>query len=228
MLTRGSHACSRTKHVGLSCFAGRSSCGSASQRELCGIAARPSSARRASMGSTGEQGFDAVALALDSIQGFSADEREAVVEFLKIGRARVAAARTAPPAAVTVFAERVTFPARWDGLQVIPPPQTSLAARAAYRLRKLDLLFEWLDTLRRGATALGHYTRQGIRARIVQQEDGLRCPVCESFNGHEVTHGRDTVPPIHPGCRCVLMAVTAAPHDERIGPHARRRLRASF
>jgi hypothetical protein len=189
--------------------------------------------------------FDAVALALDSIQGFSNDERAAVVEFLKIGRARAAAARTAPAAAVTVLADRVftwpefdrwqaiftergTFPARWDGLQVVPAPQTSLAARAAYRLRKLDLLFEWLDTLRRGATALGHYTRQGKRARIVQQEDGLRCAVCESFNGHEVGHGGDTVPPIHPGCRCVLMAVTAAPHDERIGPHARRRLRASF
>ena len=189
--------------------------------------------------------FDAAALALGSIQGFSADEREAVVQFLKIGRVRVAAAREGPARAMTVLADRAftwpefdrwqgffaargAFPIRWDGLHVVPAPQTSPAARSAYRVRKLDLLFEWLDTLVRGAAALGHYTRQGRRARIVRQEDGQRCPVCESFNGHEVRHGRDTVPPIHPGCRCVLMAVTAVPHDERIGPHARHRLRASF
>jgi len=189
--------------------------------------------------------FDAVALALGSIQGFSDDEREAVVEFLKIGRARVAAGREGPAAPVTVLGDRVftwpefdrwqavfaargTFPVRWDGLREVPTPRTSPAVRAAYRLRKLDLLFEWLETLRRGAMALRHYTRQGVRARIVQQGDGLRCSVCESFNGREVKHGRDTVPPIHPGCRCVLMAVTAIPLDERLGPHARHRLRASL
>jgi hypothetical protein len=187
---------------------------------------------------------DAAVLALSSIEGFSDDEREAVVECLKTGRARVVAAREGPATAVTVLANRAftwpefdrwqaifaasgTFPARWDGLQVVPVPQTSRDARAAYGLRKLDLLFEWLDALTRGAAALGHYTRQGMRARIVRQEAGQRCPVCESFNGHEVRHRRDTMPPIHPGCRCVLMAVTAVPNYERIGTHARHRLRAS-
>jgi hypothetical protein len=114
------------------------------------------------------------------------------------------------------------------GLHEVPSPGTSPAANAAYRLRKVDLLLEWLDTLRRGATALHHYTRQGMRARIVQQGDGLRCPVCESFNGREVRDGRDTMPPIHPGCRCVLMAATAVPLDEQTGPRARHRLRAPF
>lgn len=186
---------------------------------------------------------DAATLALSSIEGFSDDERDAVVDCLKTGRARVVAERQGSATAVTVLAERAftwpefdrwqavfaacgTFPVRWDGLQVVPVPQTSPGARAAYGLRKLDLLFEWLDTLTRGAAALGHYTRQGMRARIVRQEDGQRCPVCESFNGHEVRHGRDTMPPIHPGCRCVLMAVAAVPYDERIGTHARHRLRA--
>src|SRR2546427_2187624 len=188
--------------------------------------------------------FSAVGSALDSIRGFSDEERGTVVEFLKVGRARVVAGGEGTTAVTVlgdrgftwpefdrwqrIFAASGTFPARWKGLHDAPSSRMSAAAITAYRLRKLDLLLEWLDTLRRGATALHHYTRQGIRARIVQQGDGLRCPVCESFNGHEVTHGRDTVPPIHPGCRCVLMAVTAAPHDERIGPHARRRLRASF
>ena len=187
---------------------------------------------------------DAAALALSSIEGFSDDERDTVVECLKTGRARVVAERQGSATAVTVLAERAftwpefdrwqavfaacgTFPARWDGLQVVPMPQTSPGARAAYGLRKLDLLFEWLDTLTRRATALGHYTRQGMRARIVRQGDGRRCPVCEPFNALEVTHGSDTMPPFHPGCRCVLMAVHAVPDYERIRAHGRLRSRAS-
>ena len=175
---------------------------------------------------------------LSGIQGLSVTEREAVAERLKNGRACAAAARdeSAPISAVPVdraftwpefdrwqaiFAASGTFPARWDGLQVVPVPQTSRDARAAYGLRKLDLLFEWLDALTRGAAALGHYTRQGMRARIVRQEAGQRCPVCESFNGHEVKHRRETMPPIHPGCRCVLVAMTEAPDQERSGTRHR-------
>lgn len=188
--------------------------------------------------------FDAVASALESIQGFSHDEREAVVEFLKVGRTRVAAGGEGATAVTAlgdrgftwpefdrwqaIFAASGTFPARWKDLHEVPSPRTSPATSAAYRLRKMDLLLEWLETLRRGAMALHHYTRQGRRARIVQQGDGLRCPVCESLNGREVRHGRDTMPPIHPGCRCVLMAVTVVPLDEQMGPRARQRLRAPF
>jgi len=186
--------------------------------------------------------FDAVAMALDSIQGFADDEREAVVEFLKVGRTRVAAPREGPPAVTVlgdrgftwpefdrwqaIFAASGTFPTRWKGLHEVPSSCTSPAASTAYRLRKLDLLLEWLDTLRRGATALHHYTRQGMRARIVQQGDGLRCPVCERLNGREVRKGSDAIPPIHPGCRCVLMAVPAATLEEQAGPRARHRLRS--
>lgn len=178
--------------------------------------------------------FDAVAMALDSIHGLSDDEREAVVEILKAGRTRVGGGDGPSPVAAlgdrgfawpefdrwqATFAASAAFPARWSGLHEVPSPGTSPAASVAYRLRKLELLLEWLDALRRGATALHHYTRQGIRARIVQQGDGLRCSACESFNGREVVHGMDIVPPIHPGCRCVLMAVTPVP---------RPRLRALF
>jgi hypothetical protein len=186
--------------------------------------------------------FDAVAMALDSIQGLSDDERAAVVELLKVGRTRLAAGGDGP-ATVTalgdrgfdwpefdrwqaIFAASGTFPARWKGLQEVPSSRTTTAVNAAYRLRKLDLLLEWLDTLRRGATALHHYTRQGVRARIVQQGDGLRCTVCESLNGLEVGRGSETLPPIHPGCRCVLMAVPAASLDEPTAPRARHRLRS--
>jgi hypothetical protein len=185
---------------------------------------------------------DALASALASIQGFSDAEREAVVELLKVGRFRVADGRAGAATAIgsrgftwpefdrwqAIFAASGTFPASWKGLHEDPSARTSPAASAAYRLRKVDFLLDWLDTLRRGATDLHHYTRQGMRARIVQQGDGLRCPVCESFNGREVERGRGTMPPIHPGCRCVLMAVTAAPFDEAMGPRARHRLRSSF
>jgi hypothetical protein len=186
--------------------------------------------------------FNAVDSALDSIQGFSHDERETVVEFLKVGRARVVAGGEGTTAVTVlgdrgftwpefdrwqrIFAASGTFPARWKGLHDAPSSRMSAAAITAYRLRKLDLLLEWLDTLRRGATALHHYTRQGIRARIVQQGDGLRCPVCESFNGHEVSLGSDFMPPIHPGCRCVLLAMTEVSLDEPMGLRTRQRVRS--
>jgi hypothetical protein len=168
--------------------------------------------------------FNEARLALGGIQGLSDNDRATVIEVLKIGRLRVPVAHSGGLRAAealaeyafswpefdrwqAVFAAGGTFPARWDGLQVVPAPQTLPATRAAYRLRKWELLLEWLDRLTREAAAFGHYTRQGRRARIVRQEDGRRCPVCDPFNGHEVRHEGDTMPPLHPGCRCVLMAV---------------------
>ena len=164
-----------------------------------------------------------------------------MVEFLKIGRTRVAAHDGATTVTVlgergftwpefdrwqAIFAAGGMFPSRWNGLQEVPSSRTTAAMNAAYRLRKLDLLLEWLDTLRRGASALHHYTRQGVRVRIVQQGDGLRCPACESLNGREVGRGSDPLPPIHPGCRCVLMAVPAGTLEEPMALRARPRLRS--
>jgi len=187
------------------------------------MAGHHASARR----STVSSGFDSAVRALATVRGFSGDERQTLVAFLKLGRARVATPREGAATTLTIladhaftwpefdrwqafFAARGAFPARWEGLQAAPAFQTSQSARVAYQLRKLDLLVEWLDRLARGAAALGHYTKQGMRARIVRQGDGQRCPACESWEGREVRHGKDTVPPIHPGCRCVLMAVSAA------------------
>ena len=175
---------------------------------------------------------------LSGIQGLSATEREEVAQRLKAGRACAAAARdeSAPTSTVPVdrafawpefdrwqrfFTSCGTFPARWDGLEAAPAFQTATAAVAIYRERKLDLLFEWLDTLVHGAVAFGHYRRQGVRARIALQGDGGRCPACESFHGHEVKLGGAPMPPIHPGCRCVLVAMTEARDQERAGPRRR-------
>src|SRR5260370_25763203 len=120
---------------------------------------------------------------------------------------------------------RGAFPARWDGLRVVPGSEAPPAVRAAYRQRKLDLLLEWLDVLGRQASELGRYTKQGRQVRVVRQEDGERCSVCDSVNAHEVGYGSDAMPPLHPGCRCVLMAVApGTPHaPKRTHPRPRSR-----
>jgi hypothetical protein len=177
--------------------------------------------------STLRRGFDTVERALASIQGLSEDERQALITLVKIGRGHIARARTGSERALTIladraftwpefdrweafFARRDAFPVRWEGLQAAPELSTSRSAQVAYQLRKLELLVEWLEGLAHGAAALGHYARQGVRARIVRQGDGRKCPACEPWDGHEVKHRTDMVPPIHPGCRCVLIATTSA------------------
>jgi hypothetical protein len=116
------------------------------------------------------------------------------------------------------------FPARWEGLHVVPEPRTPEAE--AYQLRKLALFTEWLDMLERRAPALAHYARQGIRARIERQHAGPECPACDPFNGRDAGPGLETVPPFHPGCRCVLQAVPTAPIRRRTRKYPRSRARA--
>ena len=103
------------------------------------------------------------------------------------------------------FAGARLFPARWEGLHRAPPAHTPEAE--AYRLRKLGLLVEWLDMLARRSTAHAHFTRQGMRARVVRQDTRLPCPACQPFNAREAGPELDTMPPFHPGCRCVLVAI---------------------
>jgi hypothetical protein len=168
------------------------------------------------------RGLEAATFVLAGIDGFSDGEREMIVRLIKTGRLRVGPGYEgwAPPLTRLVdrafmwsefdhwqafFTACGIFPARWDGLQVAPTDQTSVAARTTYRQRKLELLLEWLDRLTRRSAELDHYTKRGRRVQIVVQEDDHRCSVCESFNGHEVTDRGDAVPPLHPGCRCVLI-----------------------
>jgi hypothetical protein len=122
------------------------------------------------------------------------------------------------------FAAGETFPAGWEGLHVAPPAQTPEAV--VYQQRKLTLFSEWLDMLAHRSTVLAHYARQGIRARIERQHAGPACPACDPFNAREVGPGLDTVPPFHPGCRCVLVAVHTPPASRRPRAYARSRSRA--
>lgn len=117
-----------------------------------------------------------------------------------------------------------TFPAGWDGLHVAPPAQTLEAA--VYHQRKQTLFSEWLDMLAHRSTVLAHYARQGIQARIERQHAGPACPVCDPFNAREVGPGLDAVPPFHPGCRCVLVAVHTPLASRRPRAYARSRSRA--
>jgi hypothetical protein len=103
------------------------------------------------------------------------------------------------------FATARIFPPRWEGLHRAPPAHTPEAE--AYRLRKHGLLAEWLDMLARRANAHAHFARQGIRARVVRQDARLPCPACDPFNTREVGAELEAMPPFHPGCRCVLVAI---------------------
>jgi len=113
------------------------------------------------------------------------------------------------------FAAAEIFPARWEGLHRAPPADTPEVE--TYRLRKLGLFSEWLDMLARRATAHAHFSRQGIRARVARQDMRLPCPACDPFNTVEVGARLDAMPPFHPGCRCVLVAIPP------MEPGARRR-----
>ena len=111
------------------------------------------------------------------------------------------------------FAAACIFPARWEGLHRAPEAHTPEAK--AYRLRKLGLLAEWLDMLTHRSAAHAHFTRRGIRARVARQDTRLPCPACEPFNMREVGATLDAMPPFHPGCRCVLVAIPEEPVRRR-------------
>ena len=111
------------------------------------------------------------------------------------------------------FAAAHIFPARWEGLHRAPPADTPEAE--AYRFRKLGLLAEWLDMVARRSIVHAHFARQGIRARVERQDIRLPCPACEPFNTREVGSKLEAMPPFHPGCRCVLVAIPVKPAGRR-------------
>jgi hypothetical protein len=105
------------------------------------------------------------------------------------------------------FTANAPFPSGWEGLHVAPPPETPEAE--AYEHRKSSLVSEWVERLANRSVVLAHYARQGMRARIARQHAQPACPVCDPFTAREVGPGLETMPPFHPGCRCVALAVHA-------------------
>src|SRR5260370_25598334 len=69
------------------------------------------------------------------------------------------------------FTARGAFPARWDGLRVVPGSEAPPAVRAAYRQRKLHLLLEWLHLVGGRASIRGPSSKQGPRGRHLPHKD---------------------------------------------------------
>jgi hypothetical protein len=111
------------------------------------------------------------------------------------------------------FAAAAIWPPGWEGLQCAPPAPTREAE--AYRVRKLTLFCEWLDMVARRPAVRAHYARQGIRVQVVRQDERAPCPACDPVHGRELGPELDAMPPFHPGCRCVLVAMHATPVDRR-------------
>ena len=105
------------------------------------------------------------------------------------------------------------FPFRWEGLEHVPPAYSPEAE--AYQRRKFVLFREWLDMLAQRPVVRAHYARHKIRVRVVRQDRRQSCPACDPFHGREVGHAFEAMPPFHPGCRCVLVAVHAGPSGRR-------------
>ena len=104
-----------------------------------------------------------------------------------------------------VFAAAGIVPPGWEGLQRRPPRHAPDVEE--YCQRKLALFNEWLDLLSRRPAVWAHYARRGIRARVVRQDERAPCPACDRFTAGETEPTLNAMPPFHPGCRCVLMAM---------------------
>jgi hypothetical protein len=122
------------------------------------------------------------------------------------------------------FAAVDVFPARWEGLHRAPPAHTPEAE--AYQVRKLALWSEWLEMVAYRSTVRAHYARQGLRARVVRQDAHPACPACDPFNAREVGLELQAMPPFHPGCRCVIVAMPPGPARRRVRSSERTRSRA--
>jgi hypothetical protein len=176
------------------------------------------------------------AIALAQTTGFSPEERQIVLNLLKgittrgetVGDlhaavlARLGARDFHWPEFErwqSIFAEWWKFPPLWDELKKAPTLRAAPEIRHAYQEHKLYLLLHWLQTLEttraQTRTALARYARRGIRAEITRQRDGVPCPVCDPLNHREVNDNLPDLPPFHPGCRCLVLAITEARRGHR-------------
>jgi hypothetical protein len=108
-----------------------------------------------------------------------------------------------------IFAAAGIVPPGWEGLQRPPDPGSSEVD--VYRQRKLALFNDWLDMLSHRPAVWAHYSRRRIRVKVVRQDERAPCPACDRFSARETQPSLDTMPPFHPGCRCVLMAMPVVP-----------------
>ena len=176
------------------------------------------------------------ASALAATSGFSREERRVVLDLLR-RRARDSGTDERHGAVLarlgvrdfawpefdrwqSFFAECGEFPPRWDHLRTAPALRAPAAARTAYRIEKLQLLLDLLHGLETSHAALARYAKRGIRVEVARQDEGARCLVCERESRREATGGAGRLPPFHPGCRCLLVAVRTARIARPLLPHS--------
>lgn len=176
------------------------------------------------------------AIALAQTTGFSVEERQIVLDLLKAITTRGETVGDLHAAVLarlgardfswpefdrwqSLFAQRWKFPPLWDELKKAPTLRAAPEIRQAYQKHKLYLLLHWLQNLEttraQTRTALARYAKRGIRAEITRQRDGVPCPVCDSLDHREVNDNPRDLPPFHPGCRCLVLAITEASRVHR-------------
>ena len=185
--------------------------------------------------------FHHAAIALAQTTGFSREERQVVLDLLKGVTLRGGAVDDLHAAVLrqlgardfrwpefdrwqAFFAGSWKFPPLWDELKKIPALRAAPHIRDSYRGQKLYLLLHWLQSLEttRAHTraALARYAKRGIRAEVARQGNGAPCPVCDPLNHREVKDGLRDLPPFHPGCRCLVLAM---PEAGGVAPSRKRR-----
>ncbi|MGH7391099.1 MAG: hypothetical protein ACREM3_16820 [Candidatus Rokuibacteriota bacterium] len=172
------------------------------------------------------------ATALEQTTGFSRSERHAIIDAVS---EQAAAGRAADQTYSTVlrgvgardfewpefdrwraiFAGGGAFPPLWDGLEETPHRGAAEPVRQTYRERKLYLLIDWLHglvaTRAEVHAALTRYAGQGRNAAIARQNGRITCPACGPRDHQRVAYDSHNVPPLHPGCRCVIVARPTTP-----------------
>ena len=167
------------------------------------------------------------AIALEQTTGFSRSERHAIIHAVS---EQAAAGRAADQAYSLVrqgmgvrdfdwpefdrwhviFAGRGAFPPLWDGLEERPHRGAAEPVQQTYRERKLYLLIDWLHglvaTRAEVHAAFSRYAGQGLNAAIARQNGRITCPACGPRDHQSVAYDSHNVPPLHPGCRCVIVA----------------------
>jgi hypothetical protein len=171
---------------------------------------------------------DQAATELAHTRGFSGDERQAIITLISDRMSRSHSVEHAYATVLrqigprdfdwpefdrwyTVFANRGLFPPLWEGLEYRPCRDAPLATRQAYQQRKLYLLVDWLHglmaTRAEMRAALARYALRGLGAQIARQRADITCPACDLLNHENVRRSSKHVPPFHPGCRCLILAI---------------------
>ena len=178
------------------------------------------------MGKTGAL-VDQAATELAHTRGFSGDERHAIITLISDPTSRSHSVEHAYSTVLreigprdfewpefdrwyAVFAGPGLFPPLWEGLEHRPCRGAPSSIRRTYQERKLYLLLDWLHgliaTRAEMRAGLARYALRGLGAQIARQRADITCPACDLLNHEDVQRMSTRVPPIHPGCRCVILA----------------------